>query len=68
MSVVKEAAIRVIESLPESCSTHDILQHLYLSERLALAREDVAAGRVYSEEEVDKWMEEWLESSGPKQS
>ncbi len=66
MSVVKETAIRVIQSLPESCSTNDILRHLYMRERLALAREDIAAGRVYSEDDVDQRMEEWLESFGPK--
>ena len=46
MSTVKEAAIHVIQSLPEDCSQLDILRHLYLREKLARAKADIEAGRV----------------------
>ena len=68
MSPVKEAAIEVIKALPEECSSIDILRHLYLHEKLARARVDVAAGRLVSDEEADERMEKWLESLGPKQA
>ncbi len=67
MSHVKDAAIHVIQSLPEDCSTLDILRHLYLREKLARAQGDIDAGRIHSDEVVDERMEQWLESFGPKQ-
>lgn len=68
MSPVKEAAIHVIQSLPEDCSHLDILRHLVLREKLVHAHADVEAGRVHSDEEVEERMEQWLESFGPKQA
>jgi hypothetical protein len=63
MSPVKEAAIQLIQALPEDCSSLDILRHLYLHEKLARARSDVVAGRVVSDDEVDERMEQWLEGA-----
>ncbi len=65
MNPVKEAAIQTIQSMPEDCTSLDILRHLYMREKLARARTDIEEGRIHSEEEVDERMEQWLDSFGP---
>ena len=64
MSIVKEAAIRLIESLPEDCTFEDIQYHLYVREKIELGLQQIDAGQVVSEEDADKRISAWLESFG----
>jgi hypothetical protein len=67
MSSVKEAAIRLIQSLPEDCTLEDVQYHLYVREKVERGIQAIDEGKVLSQEEVDRRMEEWLESFGQKQ-
>jgi predicted transcriptional regulator len=67
MSPVKEAAIRLIQSLPEDCTFEDIQYHLYVREKVERGLQAVETGDVVSEEEADRRITQWLESFGPDQ-
>ncbi|MBM4071333.1 MAG: hypothetical protein FJ271_20710 [Planctomycetes bacterium] len=66
MSLVKDAAIKLIQSLPEDCSFEDIQYHLYVREKVEAGIKAVDAGKVLPEEEADRRINEWLDSIGPK--
>lgn len=65
MSPVKEAAIKLIQSLPETCTFEDIQYHLYVREKVERGIQAVDAEEVVSEEEADRRITEWLDSFGP---
>jgi hypothetical protein len=67
MSVVKKAAIRLIEGLPETCTFEDIQYHLYVREKIEASLEAVARGEVASDDDADRRIDEWLNSLGPNQ-
>jgi hypothetical protein len=67
MISLKSAAIRVIESLPEDCTMEDILYRLNFIEKIEKARKEIANGEVLSEEEADREIDQWLQSSGADQ-
>ena len=48
MSPLKEAVIRLIQSLPDDCTLEDIQYHLYVREKVEAGLRDVAEGRVVS--------------------
>jgi predicted transcriptional regulator len=64
MSPVKEAAIKLIQSLPENCTFEDIQYHLYVREKVEAGIQAIEAGKILSEEEADRRITEWLESFG----
>jgi predicted transcriptional regulator len=67
MSPVKEAAIKLIQSLPEDCTFEDIQYHLYVREKVEHGIQAIEAGEVVSEEEADRRITEWLDSFGQSQ-
>jgi len=64
MSQVKHAVIEMIQSLPEDVSTTDILYHLYVRQKVEQGMEDWKQGKVISQQEVEKKVEEWVKSFG----
>jgi predicted transcriptional regulator len=60
----KQTAIRMIEDLPEDASYEDIMYHLYVLEAIEQGLDDVDAGRVVSQKDVEKKVSKWLKSSG----
>jgi len=64
MSPVKQAAIKLIQSLPESCTFEDIQYHLYVREKVEAGIQAIEDGKVVSEEEADRRITQWLDSFG----
>jgi hypothetical protein len=64
MSPVKEAAIKLIQSLPENCTFEDIQYHFYVREKVEAGIRAIEAGEVVSEDEADRRITEWLEYFG----
>lgn len=60
MSTAKQEAQRVLEKLPDESSLEDIQYHLYVLQRIERGRRDVKAGRLVSQEEVERRMARWL--------
>lgn len=58
----KQDALRVLDGLPEDASLEDIQYHLYVLQRITRGREDVAAGRIVAQDEIERRMARWLEA------
>jgi hypothetical protein len=60
--VDSKAAVRdLLDRLPDDCTIEDVLYHLYVLQQVERGRQDVAAGRVLSHEQVaaelrNKWL------------
>ncbi len=61
MATAKQDARRVLDGLPEEASLEDIQYHLYVLQRIERGREDVSAGRVVAQGEVERRLAKWLD-------
>jgi predicted transcriptional regulator len=61
MATAKQDARKVLDGLPEEASLEDIQYHLSVLQRIRRGREDVAAGRVVPQDEVEQRLARWLE-------
>jgi len=65
MSTAKAAALALIQKLPDDATWEKIAYTVNLRMKLEQGMADIAAGRVYTNEQVMKEMDEWLASPGP---
>jgi predicted transcriptional regulator len=65
MSAVKDQAIRIIQSLPDDCTFEDIQYHLEVRHKVERGLRAAEEGRIVSQEEAERRVAEWAESSGP---
>jgi predicted transcriptional regulator len=65
MSPVKEAVIKLVQSLPDDCTLQDIQYHLYVRAKVEAGERDIAAGNVLTQEEAEREIAAWLQSFGP---
>ncbi len=61
MRTAKQEVTGLLNRLPEDCSLEDIQYHLYVLQKIERGMKDVAEGRVYTQEEVEKKMSKWFE-------
>lgn len=54
MSQVKDAAIKIIENLPDQATLDDIMYQLYVKKKIDLSLKAAEDGKVYSHEDVKK--------------
>lgn len=59
MSAVKERMSEVIQSQPEDASFDEIVRELCFEQMVAHGLEDARVGRVVSNEEVKRRIDEW---------
>jgi predicted transcriptional regulator len=57
---VKEAVRRMLDRLPDDVTLEDIQYHIYVCQKIERGLRDMEQGRVYSQEQVEKWMNKWL--------
>jgi predicted transcriptional regulator len=62
----KQAVIDALQRLPENASLDQIAQELRLMAAIRKGREDIAAGRTKTHEEVEKIVESWASAWGTK--
>jgi predicted transcriptional regulator len=60
-ATAKHDARKILDGLPEEASLEDIQYHLYVLQRIERGREDVAAGRIVSQDEVEQRLAKWLD-------
>jgi hypothetical protein len=60
VSTIKEAVIRIIESLPEDCTLEDIHYHLYVREKVERGIKAIDEGQVVSQTVAEDEVKEWL--------
>jgi predicted transcriptional regulator len=55
----KQAVLDALQRLPESATLDEIAEELRIMAAIRRGREDVAAGRVKTQEQTEKLMESW---------
>lgn len=61
---IKSQAIDLIKNLPDQCSLEDIQYHLYVYEKVQRGLKTIEEGPLFSQEEAEKKVAEWLKLSG----
>ena len=61
MATAKQEVLKVLDTLPEDASLEDIQYHLYVLQHIERGRQDIEAGRVIPQDEVERRMARWLE-------
>ena len=62
----KEAALRLIEQLPDDATLDDIMYAVYVRKQIERGLRDVEAGNTVSNEDVMREIDEWLKSAGQR--
>ena len=60
----KEAALRLIERLPDDVSLEDIMYELYFRQRVDRGLQEIEEGALISHEDVKRSLAQWLQSTG----
>jgi hypothetical protein len=60
----KQAALRIIEDLPDDASLQDIMYALYFRQRVDRGLRESDEGKTIPHEEVERSVAEWLRSTG----
>jgi predicted transcriptional regulator len=61
MSAPKDEVRRLLDELPEEASLEDIQYHIYVRQKIQAGLDDVEAGRILGEEEVERRLVKRLE-------
>jgi len=62
MSTAKHDVEQLLKRLPDDVSIEDLQYHLYVLEKVRRGIEDADAGRVASQEEVEREFSKWLDA------
>ena len=60
MQTAKQEVQELLQTLPDDATLEDIQYHIYVKQKIALGLADVRAGRVLSQEQVERRFERWL--------
>ena len=60
----KQAALRMIELMPDDVSLEDIVYELYFRQRIDRGLDELDQGKTVSNEEVKRSVAKWLQSAG----
>ena len=66
MSMAKQEAVELIQRLPDTATTSDILDELYFKEQVDRGLRDVVEGRVISHKELKERLAQWRRSAGQR--
>ncbi len=61
MQTAKQEVQQLLQGLPDDATLEDIRYHIYVKQRIALGLADVRAGRLISQDEVEKRFARWPE-------
>jgi len=60
----KQEALKIIQELPDDCSTDDILAELYFKKQVDAGLKDIAEGQTITHEELKARIAQWRSSVG----
>ena len=60
MSTIKESVISLLKQLPEDSTLEDIMEHLYVKQKILKGQKELESGQFYTHEEAKEIMKEWL--------
>jgi predicted transcriptional regulator len=61
MQIARAQLFKLVENLPENVDLEEVLYRLTLRQKLDAAEEDIRAGRLLSEDEVDAEIARWFD-------
>ena len=65
---VKAEMITMLKALPDDLTWEDLQYHNYVRQKLERAEEDIKAGRVFSQKEVEKKIRAMLKKNAKRQA
>ncbi len=60
MPTIKEAVISLVKKLPENSTLEDIMEHLYVKQKILKGQRQLETGQFYTHGEAKEIMKEWL--------
>jgi len=60
MSVIKESVISLVKDMPENTTLEDIMESLYVKQKILKGQKQLESGQFYTHEEAKEIMKEWL--------
>ena len=60
----KQAALKVIESMPEDASLEEVMYELYFRKRVDRGLRELEEGKTISHAEMKRSLAKWLQSAG----
>ena len=61
MQTAKQEVYKMLENIPDNSTLEDIQYHLYVLQKIEKGLKDIDEGRVYTQEEIEKWASQWIE-------
>jgi predicted transcriptional regulator len=60
MSTIKESVISLVKDMPENSTLEDIMESLYVKQKILKGQKQLESGQFYTHEEAKEIMKEWL--------
>ena len=60
MLTIKKDVISLVEKLPENSTLEDIMEHLYVKQKILKGQKQLKEGHFYTHEEAKEIMGKWL--------
>lgn len=60
MSTMKESVISIVKNMPEDSTLEDIMESLYVKQKILKGQKQLESGQFYTHEEAKEIMKEWL--------
>lgn len=60
MSTVKENVISLVKKMPKKSTLEDIMEHLYIKQKILKGQRQLETGQFYTHEEAKEIMRVWL--------
>lgn len=61
MRTAKEEVMEILKGLPDCSTLEEIQYHLYVRQKIEQGIKDIEDGRTYTQDEMERRMEKWLE-------
>jgi hypothetical protein len=60
MPTIKESVMSLLKDMPENTTLEDIMESLYVKQKILKGQKQLESGQFYSHEEAKGIMKEWL--------
>lgn len=60
MPNIKEAVMSMVKEMPENATLEDIMESLYVKQKILKGKNQLEAGQFYTHEEAKDMMKAWL--------
>lgn len=60
MSTIKESVISIVKDMPENSTLEDIMESLYVKQKILKGQKQLEEGQFYTHEEAKEIMKEWI--------